>query len=436
MYMSAITVAALAGACFDTSGLGGGEGDNGDGGGAGDGNVSGGDGAVGDAGCTTFEGVCNGNRVVDVSGGQGFGCALLASGSVWCWGNDQYGQVGQSPSSTFFPPTKIVSLQGVTAIRSGVDFTCALKSDQTVWCWGRNLDGQLGHDPSGDPICTNNLPCQSTPIAVANLAFVTAISADYENACAITTAGSVICWGSNAESQLGFIGDGGFVPGATLVTHTNATNGTPANGVGSTCFVVPASSQILCLGANFDNTLGHSPNTYGDVDAGLGYPLNPAAEPVTGDSDAAISGFSQVCCGAEHCCAIKGGQAACWGVISGPNTATYVQDPPTHLVSGSEGATAVTCGSFHTCILQGSTNDVACWGNNYQYAVGTGVPEGGGYGTVQNPTPIDLQAVIVRGGYAQTLAVGTDGGVWQWGGGGAFADAAVQPTPRRIEGLP
>lgn len=438
-----VTIAGIAVACFDTSGLTGGESPSEDGStsadSSADGSMSadsneGSDGSPSDAGCTMFEDVCNGSSAIDIAAGNHFGCALLASGKVWCWGSNAYGQLGQPPTLGLLAPTEVPGLSGVTAIRAGNAFVCAMKADHTVACWGENQSGQLGHDPSSDSQC-GGTPCNATPTPVPRVSYATAISANYYNACALNSDGSIACWGDNALAQLGVVSDGGFMATATSVTSDRAPDGSVTSGASVTCFLQPPGGYVLCLGSNLNDALGHAPYTYGDIDSGFGYSMNPIAEPVVDSVDAAIPRFSDLCYGAQHGCGIVSGNTLCWGAFGGPN-GIFMERPITHIVADASAATQVACGAFHTCILQGDAGDVLCWGNNWDFAVGTGPQDGGVYGAVQDPTPVGIRAVLIRGGYGQTLAIDANGDVWQWGAGDAFADASAQWTPRELEGLP
>lgn len=80
---------------------------------------------------------------VDV--GYGYACALKSNGSVWCWGNNTSGAVGDGTSTHRSQPTAVKGLSaGVVHLSVGQNHACAVKSDGSVWCWGANSDGQLG----------------------------------------------------------------------------------------------------------------------------------------------------------------------------------------------------------------------------------------------------------------------------------------------------
>ena len=86
--------------------------------------------------------------------------ALKSDGTVWAWGYNGYGQLGDGTTTNRLTPVQVSSLSGVTAIAAGVYHTLALKSDGTVWAWGYNGDGRLG-----DGTTTN----RTTPVQVSSL---------------------------------------------------------------------------------------------------------------------------------------------------------------------------------------------------------------------------------------------------------------------------
>jgi len=127
-------------------------------------------------------------------------CALTDQGAVWCWGRSGDGRLGfpVNPDNSNFAPDHPPGLDtGVTAIAQQFLHGCAIKTDKTLWCWGYNLEGQLG-----DP--TFQGASRSTPTQVVGLgAEVEDVSAGGEFTCALKTDGTVWCWGRNHEGQLG-----------------------------------------------------------------------------------------------------------------------------------------------------------------------------------------------------------------------------------------
>jgi alpha-tubulin suppressor-like RCC1 family protein len=120
--------------------------------------------------------------------------ALLSSGKVMAWGNNEYGQLGNGSTSNTFTPTQVSGLSGAVEISAGTDHSLALLSDGTVMAWGLNNDGQLGNGSTTD---------SSTPVQVKNLHEVIAISAGGFHSLALLANGTVLAWGDDGNGQLG-----------------------------------------------------------------------------------------------------------------------------------------------------------------------------------------------------------------------------------------
>jgi alpha-tubulin suppressor-like RCC1 family protein len=135
-------------------------------------------------------------HVVAVAAGTNHSLALVSNGTVWSFGDNTFGQLGiDDVSPGAHPvPTAISSLRNVIAIAAGGNFSLALKSDGTVWAWGDNANGQLGDG-------TNVYKKQ--PVQVSHLTDVVAIAAGKLHAIAVKNDGTVWTWGSNAFGQLG-----------------------------------------------------------------------------------------------------------------------------------------------------------------------------------------------------------------------------------------
>src|SRR5881628_2032757 len=83
--------------------------------------------------------------VVAVAAGWGHSVALKSDGTVWAWGYNGYGQLGDGTTTQRLTPVQVSGSSGVIAIATGQYFSLALKSDGTVWAWGYNYYGQLGN---------------------------------------------------------------------------------------------------------------------------------------------------------------------------------------------------------------------------------------------------------------------------------------------------
>ncbi len=136
------------------------------------------------------------SNVVQVSAGWHHAVALTADGSVWAWGDNTYGEIGNGTASTtgVNVPYRVAGLSHAVAVSAGDGHTSALTVDGTVWKWGKNDVGELGDGTWVD---------KHTPVAAVGLTHVIAMTArDYHN-LAITADGSLWAWGSNNYGQLG-----------------------------------------------------------------------------------------------------------------------------------------------------------------------------------------------------------------------------------------
>jgi alpha-tubulin suppressor-like RCC1 family protein len=134
--------------------------------------------------------------VTAVASGYDFTCALRSNGEVVCWGRDITEQASApNCGEDCSPSPRAVPLSGVAAITAGMDFACALLADGTVACWGDNDEGALGDGTTA--------PWSTTPVAVLGLTNVTAVSASGYHVCAVIADGAVACWGRDRYGELG-----------------------------------------------------------------------------------------------------------------------------------------------------------------------------------------------------------------------------------------
>ena len=139
-----------------------------------------------------------GASVVEVSAGGAQTCARKADGTLWCWGGNSDGAVGDGTMTDALTPVQVTALgSDVAEVDAGNAFTCARKTDNTLWCWGANTFGKLGDGT----VIGHPLPAQV--IALGNM--VAHVALGYENVCVLKTDGTTWCWGLNL---FGTVGDG------------------------------------------------------------------------------------------------------------------------------------------------------------------------------------------------------------------------------------
>lgn len=175
-----------------------------------------------------------------------FACAILNTGAVVCWGDNSYGELGTggTPSSSTVPLT-VSGLTNVVELALGDFHACALKSDSTLWCWGYNVWGQIGNGTT---------TTASSPVQV--LSSVQDVSAGHGHTCAVVS-GRLQCWGDNSYGQSG--NGNTTSPQTYTYNYTGGLMGTAVKQVGaggySTCGL-RSEGSVYCWGYNGLGQLG------------------------------------------------------------------------------------------------------------------------------------------------------------------------------------
>jgi len=182
-----------------------------------------------------------------ISAGDSHTCAVLDNNSAMCWGLNSSGQLGDNSTTNSSIPVAVNGLGPVKAISAGEYHNCAILDNNSAMCWGLNSSGQLGDNSTTD---------SSIPVAVNGLGSVKAISGGYAHTCAILNDDSLKCWGGNGDGQLG-IG----APSGT--TELIPVSGSGLGGVKSISLGYAHSCALLsdqsakCWGKNVNGQLGN-----------------------------------------------------------------------------------------------------------------------------------------------------------------------------------
>jgi alpha-tubulin suppressor-like RCC1 family protein len=164
-------------------------------------------------------------------------CALTLDGVAYCWGYNQWGQVGDGTTIQRSTPVPAATALTFAELATGLRHACALTDDGLAYCWGHNDAGQLGNGSTID---------SSTPVAVAGGSIFTRIDADASVTCALSTDGTAYCWGAGTGSPTG-TGSSTPVPVAAGFSFTDlSVAGTHSCGL-------TAAGAVYCWGWHGDS---------------------------------------------------------------------------------------------------------------------------------------------------------------------------------------
>ncbi len=308
----------------------------------------------------TTSGVLAGENISAIAAGGWHAC-VIASGTPYCWGRDGAGQLGDGGSTDQTVPvavdtTNYLSGKTLTAITAGSEHTCAI-ADGQAYCWGLNDYGQLGDSSTTD---------RSTPVPVDVSGVLagktlTKIEAGDKYTCALAD-GAAYCWGRNSNGQLGIGSTSSSNTVPVAVTATGVLAGKTVTGISGgyqhTCVV--ASGAAYCWGNGANGRLGNASTSSQN---------NPVAVDTSGVL--AGKTVTAVTASGYHTCAVADGQAYCWGQGSesqlGNNTTTSTQSTPVAVttagVLSGKAVTGIFAGHYsHTCTI--AAGRVYCWGRN------------------------------------------------------------------------
>lgn len=240
--------------------------------------------------------------LTQISAGNAHTCALDNLGSIYCWGEGKWGQVGDSTLITRTTPVLVTLPGGLTAlsISAGGWHTCAVASDQNAYCWGFNEYGQVGSGTSS----TEAMPVK---VAMPNSESVIQVEPGNVHTCALTSNGKAYCWGANKYGQLGngsttsqVTPTGVSMPTGVNFTHIEA-GGEHNDLQGYTC-ALGSNQKAYCWGFGVYGQLGNGSNSSQSVPTEVTLPAGTA--------------FTQISVshGRYHTCAVGDDDGFyCWG---------------------------------------------------------------------------------------------------------------------------
>jgi alpha-tubulin suppressor-like RCC1 family protein len=343
-----------------------------------------------------------------LSAGAGHTCAVAADGTVYCWGSNPDGQLGDGLETIERAcPGPVKGVTRAVAVSAGSYHACALDAAGAVYCWGWNVAGQIG-----DGSILNALTAKK----VMGLESVVAIAAGSYHTCALLADGSARCWGQNDAGQLG---DGSSDNrGEPVEVFSLPRASAIAAGGKHSCALVSGTGEVQCWGLNDFGELGD-----GTLAA------HPFPSPASG-----VSGALSIAAGFNHTCALlETGGVTCWGANAAGQLGndSYI-DSPLPVVALGPPAAILTCGYRHTCVI-GEDGAVSCWGVNDAGQLGDGTRLSRGVG--KPVVPLAPASGIAGGGF-HTCARTEDGAIRCWGanesGQLGIPDSASEPSPISI----
>lgn len=200
-------------------------------------------------------------RAQAVATGRNFTCALLVDGSVSCWGDDYYGQLGDGPtnSSSNAPLPQSTCPARASRSRSPPRRTTRAPCSPTATCWGDDANGQLGNGAAG---AQTSPPA---PITLPGPGTAKAVSAGADHVCVVLTDGGVTCWGQGLDGRLGNGGTSTVTaPPAPITLPSPGTAAAVSAGYRHSCAVL-TSGAVTCWGQDFSGELGNGTGSTDDV---------------------------------------------------------------------------------------------------------------------------------------------------------------------------
>ena len=133
---------------------------------------------------------------IDLVAGSSHTCVIRENNTVWCWGLNGRGEIGNGNVGTVLVPVQVIGLTDATGIEAGLATSCATLADGSAECWGRNDFGQLG---DGTPATSESVP---VPMRGVDQDIVNVSTSGYTS-CATLADTSAVCWGYGSFGLLG-----------------------------------------------------------------------------------------------------------------------------------------------------------------------------------------------------------------------------------------
>ena len=339
--------------------------------------------------------------LASITGGAHYTCTITTEDEAYCWGENNYGQLGDDTITDHLLPVLVSGLHSWGSITAGNYHTCGVTTAGQAYCWGSNADCQLG-------ISGSTCPDHTVPTLVSGGYTWALLTGGVGHTCGVTTTGQAYCWGSNLHGQLG----DGTTTHRTIPTLVNGGHNwaSVTGGRSHTCGVTTG-GEAYCWGFNRDGNLGDGTTTHRTIPTLVNGGHNWAS--VTG--------------GNTHSCGVTTlSKAYCWGRNSdghlGDGTTTN-RSVPTLVSRGFTNWVSVDGGEFHSCgVIAGGA--AYCWGRNRSGKLGDGTTNQRTIPTLVNGGH-NWASVWGSGGHTCGVTTGGEGYCWGNNGYGARGDGTT-----------
>jgi RHS repeat-associated protein len=297
-------------------------------------------------------------HVINIDAGYSHSIAIRSDHSVWTWGTNSSGQLGDGSNSSRYTPLPIMN--DAESVAGGSSHSLVLKSDKTLWSFGLNSYGQLGN---------NSTISVNEPVRVENLSDITDISCGSSHSLALKSDGSLWAWGYNGNGQLG------------IDSKTNCSVPTEITALNHDVKIVEAGAHFSFAIKNDGSVWAWGCNQNGQLGNGTNISQSSPV-PVTNLND-----VIDIKAGNYHSLALRSdGTVWSWGNNSsgelgnGTTTSSSVPEKITRL----NNIVAIACGSNHSLAIQ-ADGSIFTWGKNNYGQIGNGT-------TINQLTPVQIKA--------------------------------------------
>jgi Alpha-tubulin suppressor and related RCC1 domain-containing proteins len=318
---------------------------------------------------------------VKIAAGGDHTIAITADGSLWAWGDNQKGQLGDGTTAENLVPKQIIA-SGIAEISASYQYSFAIKTDGSLWAWGNNESGQLGDGTITESYSPKQIMAEG----------VTAIETNYGHTLAIKTDGSLWAWGDNHNGELGY-----KTATQSLVPEKIIASGVTAIAAGSSnSFAIKTDGSLWAWGNN----------DWGQLGDGILYKNSWVPKQII------ANGVKEVAAWGNQTLALKtDGSLWAWGANGhgelgdGTTTQSLV---PKQIIAG--GVQTIEAGPNSSFAIK-TDGSLWAWGFNDFGELGDGT-------TTESLVPKQIIASGVKevaSGGSRTIVIKTDGSLWAWG---------------------